>query len=327
MAEFQLPPPANATDLENLVCDMFNEMNQTSSFKRFGKSGHRQKGIDILSTEKDIVVQCKVKDSTRKAILVKKELLEDIDKTVEIIVSHKPLIKFHTLYIVTTFSEHPDFDEYCESLKDQRKLDFNIVFWGWETIQRELVKLPKTIRAHYSSLIIQQHTKEQEVVNRLDMKRRIERDFADWINYAPENRKKRSRMIIHSIDDTAYPEHVLNREGQYQWFAAEIKGRTHKGVEFYTSVREIYVDSNFNWSEMPPTGNAAFTRVKAFHVSLIAFEDIVDYDLKGDGHYLCPHFFCKFRYGGTPYFERYYWQKDNIEFPFIFEEATRRKNK
>jgi hypothetical protein len=324
MPEFQIPPPLNSKDLTNLVCDMFNEIYSTTSFKCFGKNGHKQKGIDILSVEKDIVIQSKLKDLTRKKILLKRELLSDIDETIDFIVKEKPKIKFKTLYIVTTLSEHPDFDEYCETLREEKHLEFNIVFWGWETIQRELITLPKTIASHYSNFIIGQHSNETKVLSNLEMKRKIEIDFADWINYSFENRKRRSRMIIHSIEDTAYPEHVLNKENQYQWFGSEIKGRTHKGLEFITGLIQIYVDKENFWTDLIPENHQEFSIVPVMRVSVIAYEDIVGYDIRGDEHYICPHFFCKFRHKGTPFIEEYYWQKDKIQFPYVFEESTRK---
>src|SRR5690348_12689092 len=114
MPEFQIPPSSNPKELEHLLCDVLNEVYNTSSFKCFGKNGHKQKGIDILSVEKDVIAQCKHKDLTRKHILLKKELFSDIDETVDLLVNYKPKINFKLLYIATTFSEHPDFDEYCE---------------------------------------------------------------------------------------------------------------------------------------------------------------------------------------------------------------------
>jgi hypothetical protein len=324
MPEFQIPPPLNSKDFANLISDLFNELNGTSTFKCYGKNGHKQKGIDIVSVEKDVIIQCKSKDLTRKPILVKKELFNDIDETVNLILTERPKVQFKTLYIVTTFSEHPDFDEYCDTLKEDRKLDFEIVFWGWETIQRTLISLPKTFSVHYSNFIVKHDIKENRVVSKLEMKRKIERDFAEWIDYSFENRKRNSKMIIHSIDDTKYPEHELNNEGKYQWFGAEIKSRSHKGLEFTTAIEYIYVDKDNFWTDKLPSNCSDFIKVKVARISVIAYEDIVDYDLRGDEHYICPHFFCKFRHNGSPFFEEYYLTLDNKNIPYYFENTTKK---
>jgi hypothetical protein len=324
MPEFQLAPPLISKDFVNLVVDLFNELYNTTSFKCFGKNGHKQKGIDILSSQKNIVIQCKLKDLTRRPILVKKELFNDIEETINFILEKRPKIKFNTLYIASTFSEHPDFDEYCETIKEEKKLEFDIIFWGWETIQGKIIALPKTLSSHFSNFIIPQFSEESRLLSKLDMKRKIEKDFASWLNYSFENRKLNSKMIIHSIDDTKYPEHELNKEGKYQWFGAEIRNRSHKGLEFTTAIEEIYVDKEFCWTDRIPQKPQDLLKVKVARVSVIAYEDIVDYDLRGDEHYIQPHFFCKFRHGGTPFFQEYFLTLDNQDVPYFFDETTRR---
>ena len=201
MPEFQLPPPAGAKDFEDLICDLFNEYFHTSSFKHFGKNGHKQKGIDIISSEKRMIIQCKAKDLSRKAVVIKKELLDDIEETINLLLEKKPKIKFDTLYIVTTFSEHPDFDEYCETVKEEKKADFNVICWGWETVRNRLLQLPKTLGHHFGNFKAPK-TADTAIRERLEMKKRLEEDFAEWLDYFPENRKRNSTMIMHSIDDT-----------------------------------------------------------------------------------------------------------------------------
>ncbi|QDK80672.1 hypothetical protein EXU85_19495 [Spirosoma sp. KCTC 42546] len=305
---------------------MFNEIHSTSSFKSFGKNGHKQKGLDIISLEKNIVIQSKLKDLTRKAILIKRELLNDIEETVNLILKEQPKINFDVLYIATTYSEHPDFDEYCETIKEDTKLDFDIIFWGWETIQRKLIALPKTLSSHFSNFIIHpQSSKEIKILSRLDMKRKIENDFGDWLNYSFENRKRNSKMIIHSIDDTKYPEHELNQEGKYQWFGAEIRSRSHKGLEFTTAIEEIYVDKDYFWTDELQKNYEDFLKIKVARVSVIDYEDIVDYDLRGDEHYIKPHFFCKFKHNGTPFIEQYYMTLNNKDVPYYFDITTKKR--
>ena len=136
--KLQLPPIDNSTDFEDLICDLFNLQNATESFKKFGKQGHKQKGIDIFSVELDTVIQCKKKDLSRKQSLLKKELLNDIEEDVKKIMINDLRIKFNRLYIVTTFENHPDFDEYCEDIKEMYDCKFDITFWGWNTIQDQV---------------------------------------------------------------------------------------------------------------------------------------------------------------------------------------------
>ncbi len=324
MPEFQIPSPLNSKDFENLICDMFNEIHNVISFKSFGKNGHTQKGIDIISLEKKIIIQCKAKDLTRKAIMVKKELFSDIDETINSLLIEKPKINFNSLYIVTTFSEHPNFDEYCATIKQDKNLDFNIIFWGWETIQRKLASLPKTLSVHYPNYSFTHSSKEKIVVSKLEMKRKIEKDFAGWLDFSIENRTRNSEMMMHSIDDTKYPDHEKNKEGKYQWFKVEIESKSYKGLEFVTGIEYIYVDNNLLWTDKMPSNLNDYTKIKAAKIGIVAYEDIVDYDLRGDEYYMFPHFFCKFRHNGTPFIDQYYKPLDSKGMPYYFDISTKK---
>lgn len=58
---YQLPVPNNEDLFEDAICELFDNIEKTSTFKKFGRKGHNQKGIDIFSAEKNIAIQCKKK--------------------------------------------------------------------------------------------------------------------------------------------------------------------------------------------------------------------------------------------------------------------------
>ena len=68
----------------------------------------------------------------------------------------------------------------------------------------------------------------------------------------------------------------------------ELTGLSHKGLEFITSIEEIYVNEDFKWTHVVHENEKQFVKVKVAKVSIIDFDDIVDYDLKGDEHYMKP---------------------------------------
>jgi hypothetical protein len=72
MGTHQLTAISNSDTFEDSICDLYNYLESTNTFKRFGKNGHNQKGIDIFSSEKDCAIQCKKKDLSRKDLLLKK---------------------------------------------------------------------------------------------------------------------------------------------------------------------------------------------------------------------------------------------------------------
>lgn len=325
MSGFQIPPPNNHQQFEHLLADLLNEHYRTITFKCFGKNGHQQKGIDVLSIERQLIVQCKFKDLTRSAVKLKQEIFADIEDTLARLVTNQVTFTYNTLIIASTVSEHPDFDEYCEEVKKEKGITFQILFWGWETIQNKLSGSPKTLAVHYPHYQFKAPIIEDANLYRITMKKRIQEDFGDWINYTPENRKRRSRMIIHDIKDTDYPLHK-NEDGPWFWYAAEIARLSTKGLGFFMDGRNIYVNSKNQWTDVKPTGEDAdlYTVLPVSTISVVDFIDIIDYDLRGDEHYLCPHFYLRFNEFDTPFSEVYYQKTPNAKgFSLFYDNSTK----
>lgn len=320
MATHQLHEIDNRDTFEDLVCDLFNEIEHTNTFKRFGKNGHNQKGIDIFSPEKDVVIQCKKKDLSRKSILLRKELFNDIENDINKIISGELKIGFKIIYFVSTYQDHPDIDEYCESIKDENNLSFEVVYWGWNTLENRILNYPSLLSKYYSNFIISSSTNEDILKRNLDLKRKIERDFSDWLNYSPENRKKNSKMLLRAFDSDQYPDsNEPDEYGEYSWFGAAIKSLYHNGIEFILSRIEslvIYEDNKWDFAENAKDKN--LETISVYRVGRINFSDIVDYDLKGDEHGHFPHFFCKFIHKGLPFEEVYFIDVDERP-PYCFE--------
>ena len=324
MSTFQLPPIDNPRQFEQLMADLLNEHYHTVSFKCFGKNGHNQKGIDVFSAQKQMIVQCKHKDVSRNPITIKKELLADMEATVLALINRPTPIVFSELLVATTASEHTDYDEYAAALLEEYQLPFTIIFWGWETVQQRISHLPHTLAKYYPQFKVADLKVEDKLLARLAMKKNIQRDFADWLNYAPENRTRRSRMIIHSAADTHYPEHP-NEDGPWFWFGAEIARMSTKGLGFIRDGVELYVNENFQWTDKRPGDLSGFTLVRAYKIGVIDLNDIVDYDLRGDEYYICPHFYVRFNEQNSP-FSEYYYQKSATEpglIPLFMDESTR----
>ena len=162
-------------------------------------------------------------------------------------------------------------------------------------------------------------SREDEIKQNLVLKRRIEKDFGDWLNYFPENRKRNSKMLLRAFDGKQYPNsNEPDKFGEYSWFAAEIKGIYHSGLEFIFGIDELAVYKGGKWDLRKNTNGEHLTTVKAYRVGQINFSDIIDYDLEGDEHYQFPHFFCKFKYKGLPFEEVYYQSVDDRP-PHYFE--------
>ncbi len=59
-------------------------------------------------------------------------------------------------------------------------------------------------------------------------------------------------------------------------------------------------------------------------VGRINFNDIVEYDMRGDGSTLYPHFYCKFENQGTPYEQVVYYVIGTNEYYHLLENEDRR---
>lgn len=320
MSTHQLPIINNQESFEDLVCDLFNAIESTSTFKKFGKKGHNQKGIDIFSTEKDIVIQCKKKDLSRREMLIRKEILQDIENDIAKIVSSDIKLRFNRMFFVSTYKNHPDIDEFCEALKEEKKLNFEVIYWGWDTVEEKIFDYKILINKYFSEFVVHQPPLEVKLRTKLNLKKKIEKDFGLWLNFPVEKRSRNSGMILRAFDDQQYPfTNNPDQFGEYPWFKASIKSMYHDGLEFIYGMNTIYVYKDRTWSFEPKSGRGKHFTIKAAKVGQINFSDIVGYDINGDEYDICPHIFCKFIYKGLPFENTYFYDLDHTVYPNYYE--------
>jgi len=167
-------------------------------------------------------------------------------------------------------------------------------------------------------------SREDELQRNLSLKRRIEEDFGDWLNYFPENRKRNSKMLLRAFDGNQYPNsNNPDKFGEYSWFAAEIKSIYGSGIEFIYGIDELAIFDDNKWEFSKNVKGKYLEKINAYRVGQINFSDIVDYDFKGDEHYNFPHFFCKFRYKGLP-FEATYFVRVDEKPPYYYESKDKK---
>ncbi|MDR3007447.1 MAG: hypothetical protein LBV59_05900 [Sphingobacterium sp.] len=304
----QLPPINNEVNFEDAIVDLFNCLDKTETYKKFGRKGNNQKGIDIFSTQKRTVIQCKKKDLSRASSLLKNELKKDIENDVAKIITENPGLDFNTLIFVSTYKDEPSLDEACNEIKQKSGIPFSINYWGWDTLTQKFLQYPELLKRYWANFSYEVQSMEQQFKRNLDLKKNIERDFARWLNYAPENRDRNSKFIIRAFDGNQYPHsNGPDEHGEYSWFGAEIKSLFYDGLEFITAIKDLYVDKEGRWTltEIPNS-----KRIRTAQVSCILFSDIVDYDINGDEYYNCPHIYCKFFHKGSPFNSRYYYELD-----------------
>ncbi len=156
----------------------------------------------------------------------------------------------------------------------------------------------------------------------ISLKKRMHKDFAK--PFAPgEDRMIRlkepwrnfvsSKVLIRSIYDKAYPENnTLLDEIGTGYYKAEIFNWYHNGLMVHAhpyvveaKVRYLKDDANYE-SENPEDYDIVEERLEV--IGCIPFENIIEYDMDGDGIYNYPHLFCDFTGGMDPYEKIVYCQ-------------------
>lgn len=320
MSEYQLAPLKDEKKFEEFICDLFNEIENTksysnTSFQTFGVKGQDQKGIDIISYETNTVIQCKLKDVSKKDDAIRKSIKADIDSDLGKVKNLQ--FDFDRLIFISTFRDDTHLQEYTQKIKQERNLNFRLEYWGWDTIQRYLKGKKNLLEKYYPDFIIEQTSEETIFLRNLSLKKKIEKDFKDWLSYS--DWKRRGRMMIRSFNDTQYPHSQEPDEyGEYPYFQAEIKSLYHNGMEFiyYPLAKIIRVFEDGSWtSNLDKKEGEKFDEIGVWEVGQINFSDIVEYDMDGDSNY--PHIFCKFNHRGLPFESTYFWAKEkNLEFHF-----------
>jgi hypothetical protein len=141
MAKYQLPPLKDEKLFEELVCDLFNFVEKTSSyenidFQTFGVKGQNQKGIDVFSSKTKTVIQCKLKSVGRKDDTIRKALIEDINTDLEKVKVLR--IDFDKFIFVSTFRDDAVIQKYLIQIKKDQELPYHLYYWGWDTITKHI---------------------------------------------------------------------------------------------------------------------------------------------------------------------------------------------
>lgn len=141
-AKQQIAPPENWQDFEELCVRLWEEIWQTDNIARNGRSGQKQKGVDLsaIPAGKDgyYGVQCKAKDSLQGKVLTIAEIDDELKKAK----NFKPELK--RFIIATTAPKDTTIEEYVreKNLDNLKKGLFEIQLCSWEEIERLMSKHP-----------------------------------------------------------------------------------------------------------------------------------------------------------------------------------------
>ncbi|PIF05306.1 MAG: hypothetical protein CSA36_07590 [Draconibacterium sp.] len=144
---YQLPIPKSPEVFENIVCDLINQIYKTSNFSLYGRKGQNQKGIDIISSELNIVVQCKLRTLNLNKRKTKIDFVNEIIKDIRSALSLN--IKPEKFIIATTLENDNLIQDYLNTLMIFNNLNIVIEFWSWSKISSDIFLYSNIVNKYY----------------------------------------------------------------------------------------------------------------------------------------------------------------------------------
>jgi len=148
---YQYEPINDEFAFEEFVKDIFNGLHGDLSFQKYGVKGQKQYGIDIFSITHKYAIQCKKKDLRKSDKEIRKELIKDINDSVEALKGLSNKIEFDDFFIISTAKRDNFIQDYANKLSKDK--DYNIHFWGWDDLQPHInQKIRKKYYSHLYSI-------------------------------------------------------------------------------------------------------------------------------------------------------------------------------
>lgn len=136
LSNFQFFPIVNDRIFEEFVCDIFNDMEKTNTYDLFGRKGQNQYGIDIYSSLKATVIQCKHKIITRADQKIREELLTDFKNELDRFKSFNEAMGGHFKKFIVASTYKNDTHLAAECIKLSIEHNIAVEYWSWDRLTR-----------------------------------------------------------------------------------------------------------------------------------------------------------------------------------------------
>lgn len=144
---YELPIPKSFETFENLVCDLANYTYKTSNFVLYGRRGQSQKGIDIISYEFNVIIQCKLRTINLSDHKTKLQFVEEVKKDINEIFSNG--FRPSKIIIATTTQNDTEIQDYLSTLLFFKGINCFIEFWSWSKISSEIFLYGNIINKYF----------------------------------------------------------------------------------------------------------------------------------------------------------------------------------
>jgi tetratricopeptide (TPR) repeat protein len=153
LGNFQLPPPSNWQDFQNLCLDLWSRIWNDPYATIHGRDRQEQNGVDIYGKPSDKdgyeAIQCKLRSIAKNRRLSGREISDEIEKAKDF----RPKIK-RFIFATTSFRDNRTqaiIREYSKKNLSQGYFSVDIVFW--EDILRYLSDYDELVKKYYPALI------------------------------------------------------------------------------------------------------------------------------------------------------------------------------
>ncbi|GAA5655000.1 hypothetical protein Brsp06_01360 [Brucella sp. NBRC 13694] len=149
VSSFDVPLPRNWQEFESIVRDAQAQRWKSSTLQKNGRSGQRQKGVDIWGPDeigRPVGIQCK----RIKGPLNFKDVLAEVEK------ADKFQGQLVTLFIATTAEHDAKLQQQVRILSDKRVAQghFSVSLLYWDEIIAGLMLNPDVFNAHYPQITL-----------------------------------------------------------------------------------------------------------------------------------------------------------------------------
>ncbi|MHC1782323.1 MAG: restriction endonuclease [Anaerolineaceae bacterium] len=304
---------------EDLCLNLIYPLKPWLDIRHYGRTGGDE-GIDIFGQEKlengsirRWFIQCR-----RYKKATKSSLFRAVNDTLRNSLSLPDVLLVIVACDVRRKS-HEDFIEYAK-----QKGVSQPILWTQSILEAKLFSERKDLLFAYFGLsdVLQIRQQESTIQHNLQLKKRMRIELQkesydpDVILWQPYLRFMNSKFVIHSIDDSTYPNVIENSVGLSSWFVVEPYDFYFNGIEVVLGMIEVLIDNDGRWAQYKideTYDGQKYTKINVFHIGRIPYKNIIEYDNEGDEYYRSPHIYCNFADEGTPYesfrFEAYEMKK------------------
>lgn len=170
------PTPRNDEEFADIVTEVFNAKPDSSHFEyqRYGRNGQKQDGVDIISTEKRIAIQCKLSKGVKKTTDLDNELKKFKNGTFWKDKNEEQ--KYRTFIFAVSHEHDTHLQRYADELSTS-ELSIKVIFWP--EIQKDIIGNTEIERVFYPEFCAKEFSDEMSKNDKISMKNIIDNCIGD----------------------------------------------------------------------------------------------------------------------------------------------------